>query len=62
MFQPSCLAVTVIYILSLLIIGLNVPYDDPNLLGGSYDANTSPYVAPSTSIRAQLTLTSASSG
>jgi len=36
--------ITIIYILSLLVIGLNVPYNDPNLLGGSYDANTSPFV------------------
>jgi len=36
--------ITLIFILSLLFVGLLVPYDDPNLIGGSYDANTSPFV------------------
>jgi len=36
--------VSFIYIMSLLFIGLLVRYDDQNLIGGSYDANTSPFV------------------
>jgi len=36
--------VSFIYIMSLLFIGLLVRYDDENLIGGSYDANTSPFV------------------
>jgi len=36
--------ISFIYIMSLFFIGLLVPYDDPNLIGGSYDANTSPFV------------------
>lgn len=46
---PSAIKMTVwrisiIYVLSLLFVGLLVPYDDPRLVGGSYDANTSPFV------------------
>ncbi|GAA5823714.1 hypothetical protein JCM11251_000737 [Rhodosporidiobolus azoricus] len=36
--------ISVIYILSLLIIGLNVPSNDPTLLGGGSGAGTSPFV------------------
>ncbi|KAK9893750.1 hypothetical protein P389DRAFT_155558 [Cystobasidium minutum MCA 4210] len=36
--------ITIIYILSLLFVGLLVPYNDERLVGGSYDANTSPFV------------------
>jgi len=36
--------VSFIYIMSLLFIGLLIRYDDENLIGGSYDANTSPFV------------------
>jgi len=36
--------VSFIYIMSLLFISLLVRSDDPNLIGGSYDANTSPFV------------------
>lgn len=37
--------ITVFYILSLLLIGLLVPYTDPRLFGAtSYDANASPFV------------------
>jgi len=36
--------VSFIYIMSLLFIGLLVRSDDQNLIGGSYDANTSPFV------------------
>ncbi|GAA6058864.1 hypothetical protein JCM10212_002808 [Sporobolomyces blumeae] len=36
--------ITVIYISSLLIIGLNLPYNDERLLGGSDGAGTSPFV------------------
>jgi len=36
--------IILIFVLSLLFVGLLVPYDDPNLVGGSYDANTSPFV------------------
>lgn len=38
--------ITIFYILTLLLIGLLVPYDDPQLLGASssYDASASPFV------------------
>ncbi|BGO91883.1 hypothetical protein NBRC10512_007674 [Rhodotorula toruloides] len=36
--------VTVIYVCTLLIIGLNLPYDNPRLLGGGSDAGASPFV------------------
>lgn len=36
--------VSLIYLTSLLIIGLNVPYDNPTLLGGGSGAGTSPFV------------------
>ncbi|GEM10034.1 APC amino acid permease [Rhodotorula toruloides] len=36
--------VTVIYVGTLLIIGLNLPYDNPRLLGGGSDAAASPFV------------------
>ena len=36
--------ITIFYILSAVIIGLLVPYNDPRLMGGSYDANRSPFV------------------
>jgi len=36
--------ITLFYILGLTFVGLLVPYDNPNLLGSSTDANTSPFV------------------
>jgi len=36
--------ITFVFIISLLFVGLMVRSDDPRLLGGSYDANTSPFV------------------
>lgn len=36
--------ISLVFVLSLTFVGLLVPYDDPNLIGGSYDANTSPFV------------------
>lgn len=37
--------IILIFILSLFFVGLLVRYDDQRLLGGSYDANTSPFVS-----------------
>ena len=36
--------ITLIYITSLTIVGLAVPYNNPNLLNGTKDANSSPFV------------------
>jgi amino acid transporter len=36
--------ITFVFVLMLFFAGLLVPYDDENLIGGSYDANTSPFV------------------
>ncbi|KAI9676217.1 MAG: glyceraldehyde-3-phosphate dehydrogenase 1 [Trizodia sp. TS-e1964] len=36
--------ITIFYILSLLLIGLLVPFDDPRLIGASTSANASPFV------------------
>ncbi|GAA6058880.1 hypothetical protein JCM10212_002824 [Sporobolomyces blumeae] len=36
--------ITIIYLSSLVIIGMNLPYNDPRLLGGGDGAGTSPFV------------------
>lgn len=36
--------IIIFYVLSLFMVTLIVPYDNPDLLGGSYDANASPFV------------------
>lgn len=36
--------ITFVFVLSLLMVGFLVRYDDERLIGGSYDANTSPFV------------------
>ena len=36
--------ISLVYIASLTLIGLLVPWNDPRLLGGSNDSNTSPFV------------------
>jgi len=36
--------ITIVFILSLTMVGLLVPWDDPRLLGSSSDSNTSPFV------------------
>jgi amino acid transporter len=36
--------VTFVYIFMLFMAGLLIPYNEPRLIGGSYDANTSPFV------------------
>ncbi|KAK9893745.1 amino-acid permease inda1 [Cystobasidium minutum MCA 4210] len=36
--------ITFVFVLSLMMVGFLVPYNDERLIGGSYDANTSPFV------------------
>lgn len=42
--KQSFWRVIVLYVATLTVIGLAIPYDDPRLFGGSSDANLSPFV------------------